>query len=477
MVVNALGFLSTLVLARILSPADFGLVSLATALLAIFSAVTEMSLASALIRHGNPTDEHFHTVWTLNLGRGVLIGLAFALAGYPASLVYGEPRIIPVMLALGAGLAVSGLANPRMALFARALSFKQEFIVSVAEKLASFIAAVTAAVLLRSYWALVAGAVAMQVTRVATSYLIVPYSPRFSWKHVRELLSFSVWVTLGTTVDSMNGRIDQLLMGFLLGRQELGYYTVGDTIASLPTREATAPLSAMLLPAFSHVRGDQVRLREAYTSAQTLISAVAFPVAFGLPLIAGPFVRLTLGEKWASGVLVVQIISIVIGLQTLSSAVKPMAFALGATREYFFRDLLYFCVRLPFVVGGLVIAGLPGLLYARLLVGLIAIYINMRLVRSLIGISAFAQLMANWRALLSVALMWSAVMGVHVRSGIPESGREAVVAIALSVIVGAFTYVVATLVLWWLAGRPNGPEHEILRVVRRVLPTRDAAEV
>ena len=264
MIVNALGFVSTLVLARMLTPEDFGLVALATALLAIFMAVTEMSLSSALIRHSEPTEEHFHTVWTLNVVRSVLIGLLFAAIAYPAARAYHEPRIMPVMVALGASLMITGLANPRLAMFARAFNyFKQDFAIGVVEKLASFIVSVMVAVLYHSYWALVAGTVAMSCRAarddlcdraLSAARIVAPYA---------EFMSFSVWVTLGSAIDVLNGRIDQLLMGTLLGRTTLGYYTMGDNISSLPTREAIAPFSNTLLPALSHVRHDRDRLRQA----------------------------------------------------------------------------------------------------------------------------------------------------------------------------------------------------------------------
>jgi len=323
------------------------------------------------------------------------------------------------------------------------------------------------AVLYHSYWALVAGTVAMQLSRVVMTYVIVPYRPRVSWRHMREFMAFSVWVTLGSAIDVLNGRIDQLLMGTLLGRTTLGYYTMGDNISSLPTREAIAPFSNMLLPALSHVRHDRDRLRQAYISAQTLISAIAFPVAFGLPLIAEPFVRLALGEKWMGAVIVVQIISIVLGLQTLSSAVRPLAFALGNTKRSFSRDLTYFSIRLPLIILGLWLGGLTGLLYARLLVGLIGIYINMRLVRSLIGLSLASQLMANWRTLASVISMSLAVLAL--RALLDEAGSSLLVVLVASVPVAAATYVGTGLALWALTGFQKGPESEIAEIARRAL--------
>jgi PST family polysaccharide transporter len=465
-IVNILGFVGTLILARMLIPADFGLVALATSLLVIFSAATEMSLSSALINHRQPTEEHFHTAWTLNAGRGLVVGLAFSLASYPVAVTFGEPRIIAVMVVLGLGLALTGLANPKMVIFSKALSFRQEFTISVVEKLAYFLVSVAVALMLKSYWALVAGTLAMQFGRVITSYVIISYRPRFALTHVRDLLSFSIWLTLANTVDTLNGRIDQLILANFLGKTVLGYYTVGDTLCSIPTREATAPLANTLFPAFSQIRDNGPRLREAYTKAQTLISAVAFPVAFGLPLVAEPFVRLGMGEKWLGSVIVIQMVSVVLGLQTISSAVRPLALALGKTREAFHRDLQYFSCRLPIVLAGLWFGGLIGLLIARLISGLLSIYINMRLVRALINIPIRDQLAANLRGIASVLIMVAAVLGLQHALPVAESNSELALILIASVFVGAVAYLAARWVLWFIAGYPSGPEREVLRLAQ-----------
>ena len=134
---------------------------------------------------------------------------------------------------------------------------------------------------------------------------------------------------------------------------------------------------------------------------------------------------------------------------------RPLAFALGNTKRSFSRDLTYFLIRLPLIILGLWLGGLTGLLYARLLVGLIGIYINMRLVRSLIGLTLVSQLMANWRTLASVVSMSLAVLAL--RALLDKAGASLLVVLFASIPLAAASYVGTGLTLWALTGFQKGP--------------------
>ena len=465
---NLIAFLSTLLLARLLAPTDFGLVALATTMLAIISSVTDLSLAQALVHHANPTEEHFDTAWSLNAARGVTIGILFCAFAYPASLAFHEPRLVMIMVALGGTVVLNGMANPKMVVFARNLVFKQDFALNVSSKLAGFVAAITVAVVFRSYWALVVGSIVTQVTNIIVSYWILPYRPRPTMKHAGDLWSFSIWLTCSQIVTTLNTRFDQLLIGGLLGRAPLGYYTFGDNLASTPTRETTAPLAQTLFPAFARLRDQPGRLRDAYTSAQTLISAIALPIAFGVALVAEPLVRLTVNDKWMPAVIVIQVLASIFGLQTLSSAVQPLALAKGQTRQLFGRDVLFFVIRLPTIAIGLYLGGLHGIIYARALTGSISIFINMRLVTQMIGIPVRSQIASNGRSVASAAVMALAVWLVERATGTHGTSLELIKILALLLLTGICVYGGTSYLLWRIAGRPAGPEREVGKLILKL---------
>lgn len=467
-IINLLALFSTLLLARLLTPEDFGLVALATTMLTIISAVTELSLASALIHHKDPTDTHFHTAWTLNLSRAVIVGILFCAAAPIAAWGFKEPRLLNIMLALGASVVMAGFNNPKTVILTRNLVFWQEFVMTVSQKLAGFLVGITIAIIYKSYWALVGGMIASQLIGIIVSYIIIPFRPKFSFIHARELWSFSIWLTLGQIVNTLNWKLDHLLIGAYLGPRALGYYTVGDNLAGMSTRETIGPLETTLFPGFKHIAHDNNRLKLAYRSAQSLITAIALPIGVGVALIAHPLVVLAMGEKWLPAVAVIQVLACVFALQTLSSPVHPLAMAKGETKLLFHRDLLSFAMRVPIIILGMFLGGMLGIIYARAVTGVIAIFINMHLVRRLIGTGIVEQMSANMRSLASVLVMSAGVLLLEYLWGRDGTPLSLAIKIGAFVATGAVLYVTVHLTFWILAKKPIGPETEVIAITSKL---------
>jgi lipopolysaccharide exporter len=459
--VNALSVLSTLLLARLLVPADFGVVTLAMTMLVIMSSITELSLSSALIRHSAPSRSHFDAAWTLNALRGLVLGGLFAAGGPLAANIYDDPRLIGIMAGLGFSIFLSGLTNPRSIMLQRELIFWQEFVLNVTQKLAGVVASIAIAYYYQTYWALVIGTLVMQATNVLVSYTILPFRPRISFSHLKELFSFSAWLTAGQVVNTLNWRFDYLLIGKGLGMVPLGYYSVGSNLAQVPTRETTSPLTKVIFPAFANIREDRPRLAAAYQRAQSLVTAVALPAGIGAALVADPLIRLTMGEKWTPAIFIVQVLASVFALQTLGSLAEPLGMANGQTRLLFMRNLQMLLIRTPIIIAGMVLGGLKGVVIARVISGLVTIFLAMRLVRRFTGLNLRDQLAANIRAFASSAMM---IAGVVMASSYltqktdPTSLSIKIVAIVL---LAALIYCGTSLVLWVLMGKPSGPEREV----------------
>ncbi|MFL6617352.1 MAG: lipopolysaccharide biosynthesis protein [Povalibacter sp.] len=468
-IVNALSLLSTIFLARLLVPDDFGVVSLATTMLMIVQSVTELSLSMALVRHEAPTRSHFDAAWTLNALRGLVLGIVFAAAGTPVAGMYHDERLVGVMAALGASVFLGGLTNPRSIMLQRDLIFWQEFVLNVAQKLAGFLVSIAIAYYYRSYWALVIGTLAMQLTNVLVSYTILPYRPRVSFAHLKELMSFSIWLTGGQIVNTLNWRFDYLLIGRALGMGALGHYTVGSNLAQIPTRETTSPLTKVIFPAFSGIRDNPARLASAYQRAQSLVTAVALPAGFGAALIADPLIRLTMGDKWEPVIFVVQVLASVFALQTLGSLSEPLGMAQGQTRLLFIRNLQMLFIRIPIIVIGMLVAGLKGVVIARVISGLISIFLAMRLVRRFTGLDLRDQLAANVRAFASVAAMSAGVILVYPFLSNAHDPVSLMIKIAIIALVAAALYCGTSVLLWNFMRKPSGPEREVQQLLAKML--------
>jgi lipopolysaccharide exporter len=465
---NILATISTLVLARLLLPADFGLVALGTTTLGILTSITNISLSEALVQHRDPSQHHFHTAWTLNLLRGVLIGAVFALIAVPVARFYSDDRLENVMFALSGSAILNGLENPRAIMLTKQLIFWQQFLLQVSQKLVALIASVLIAVIYHSYWALIGGILLGQFVGVLVSYTVLPFRPAFSIAHARELFSFSIWLTLCEAINAINWNFDQLLVGKFLGKTALGYYSVGNNLAAMPSREATTPLTSTLFPAFSNLAHDPVRLATAYQRAQAMVAAVALPAGVGMALIADPLVRLTMGEKWLPAVVAIRILAAVFAFQSLGSLAQPLAMAAGRTQLLFKRDLQAFLYRVPLVIVGLYFGGFAGVLYARAVVGTTGLLFNTNVVTKVTGLSLWQQLRPNIRAVASVLLMAAVLAPIDAFSD--KGSGHWTIALNLGVLItaGAVVYGVATFILWRVMGRPQGPETEVIQVVSKV---------
>lgn len=475
--INFLTIASTVILARFLTPDDYGLVAIATTLLLVLTSVTNMPLGEALIRHKSPGMPEVDVVWTLGFLRGLLIAAILAGCAYPVAQIYNDARLVDIMLWLSLVPLLSGLVNPRRFILQRDLNFNQEFILNLAAKAISFVATIATVVVFRSYWALIVGNVSFQLCAVVISYMLMGYMPRISFKKAGHFLHFSFWLTLGQIINTLNWRFEYLLIGKLLGPAQLGIYSVGNNLSQLPTQETIRPLKQTIYPGFARVIDDPARIRSAYQRSQGFVTAIALPVGIGVAVIAQPLVTLLLGEKWLSSIMIMQSLAAIFALQTLGTLVQALAMAKNENRLLFIRDTQMFFIRLPVIIVGLWFWGLPGIVTARIITGLLAIGVNMMLVRRLINLPVVEQLKSNARALASVAFMALCVSAVSHFLGLGPDKWELARTLAIEIAVGAISYVGMSMLLWLAMNKPNGPESELLRIAGALLSRRSRAAV
>lgn len=475
LIVNALAAISTIVIAIFLTPADVGLVAIGATLAAIATSVTEMSLNQALVRHADPTADHFSTVWTLNALRGLLLFAIMAAAAYPVAETYEDPRLTPIVVLFGLSVFLACLNNPRRVVLQRKLIFWQEFVLNVSQKLAGVIASIAVAVIYQTYWALVVGALVTSLTSMAVSYMAVPFRPRITLRYWRELISFSGWLTVSQIINTLNWRFDYLLVGKLLGQAPLGQYSVGSNLALLPTREAITPLTITMFPAFSTIASEPARLAAAYQRGQAFLTALALPAGIGAALIAEPMIRLLMGEQWTPAIFVVQALAPVFAFQTIGQFSQPLGMALGQTRLLFFRDLQLFFIRMPIIIVCTIFFGFQGLVLGRTLAGLLSIGFNVQLVKRFTGIGLLAQLAVNGRSLFSVAVMAAGTIALTYLMPVAQDRVGLMIDAGARFLVAGTLFCATMIGTWLLLKKPIGPENELLRLWQQLLNRRKTA--
>jgi PST family polysaccharide transporter len=376
------------------------------------------------------------------------------------------------LIAISAGLAtrplLSGLSSPYYVTFAKNLNFRVVVRTEAVNYTAQLVVSVAVALLTHSYWAIVAGVVAASIANVISAHWVAPYRPRFTLASWRKLMAFSVWMTLAQPIVIIGGRFENFLAGGMLGVANFGAYNVGSNVSAMATQSATVPLERVLFPSFAKITGDPERLRAAFQKAQSSLFAIGLPLGVGLALVAQPFVHLVLGPKWAITASVIEFLAPVFGIQMAFGPTYALTFALGATRTLFIRSVMLMIFRVPIVLVGLYFYGLTGLLVARVVSGLLESLVNIYIVRSLIGVSAWEQVRVTWRSAVSGLVMVAAVLMVRTLLPPVDSIATAILALLILVPVGAVTYVGAHILVWVAAGRPGGGiEVEIHKVFEK----------
>ena len=465
-----ISFVSTIILARLLTPDDFGIVAIASAAAAVVAVMADLPLSKAVIHHDQPEAEHFHTIWTFGLIKAVaMVVLIGGSAPFVADF-YGDERVTGLLIALSFSAALGSLQNPVLALFERDLVFWQTIALSLADRVANFVVSISVAYIYRSYWAIVLGILAASLVRLILSYVFRAYRPRLSLSKARELMSFSIWLTLGSWVQALNSKADPLVVGYFVRTNQLGIYSMSQRLASMTVGQIQSPIAMVLFPTLARMKHDPARLRSAYLRVQSVFCTVAFPVGVGFAVLADPIVRLVLGPQWIPTIPIVQAFILMQAANAVQH-VGPIAMATGHTRALFWRDLQILVLRAPLLVGGILlgrgsdIGMLQGAVYGLACSQAIMIVWSIMLIRTLNGIGLRDHFEGAWRPLLACAAMAIAVLAAEqALIPIPPTLEGYAEMIAL-ILLGAATYFLSLLVLWYVRGRPKGPEQEFLDIV------------
>jgi O-antigen/teichoic acid export membrane protein len=468
---RSLGFASTLILARLLVPADFGLVAMGTSLLIMLEYFSGFGIDLALIRHPAPERRHYDTGWTLNAGLAALIAIVMMIAAYPLALFYRQPELTYVVLALSLAALAQGLENIGTVQFRKELDFPREFRFQISKKIAAFLVMVPLAVAFRTYWALVAGLIAGRFAATLLSYLWHPYRPRFSLAARSELLGFSKWLALSNTFHVLRERVSDLVVGRLAGPGPLGLYSLGYEVANLPTSELVLPINRATIPGYSLLTGDVARLRAGFLSVIGMIALLVIPAGLGIAATALPATHVLLGKSWLGAVPVIEILAFYGILTALQANCFPIYVATGRPDLQTRLNGFYLLLLIPTMIVLTRAYGLSGAALSSVATASIILPINFTMV--------LHRLQGSWKQI--VAIVWrpltaATVMAVCVRGWLADADAEATVAEQLliliaAILIGATIYAGMMLLLWGLSGRPDGAERFVTDRLRGLLRT------
>ncbi len=447
-----------LVLARLLTPADFGVAAIATSIVTVLESTLELPLSQALLRVEAIGRSHYDTAFTLGVLRCACLYLLLLVALWPLSSWYGDPRLGPLVLVVGVGAIARGLINPRLAEYQKAFSFWRDIAVELAGRATGATVGVVTACLTHSYWAIAAAAVTAPLVTLVASYALAPYRPRLGLVHWPLFSSFLGWLSLAQVISTMNWQSERLILARVVPVGTLGLFTTSSDLSQIPVQAVLSPIMRPLLVAFHHVRDDRARLASSYGLAVRAIMTVGLPILVGESLVAEPLVRLVLGEAW---------LGVVPLLRWLAPSMIPALFvlpaislvtALGDTRDLVVRNGFEILIKLPMLWFGYRAFGLAGVALARFASEGVAAVVCMRVVRRMVGRSMGRQVWDTWPCLAASAVMVPVVLGLRatMADGFRVTGPLGELVSCTAV--GAAAYGATLYGLWRLGGRPAGLE-------------------
>lgn len=319
------------ILARLLAPNDFGLMGVALVVLALLETLTVTGFDAALIQRRGTIRSHLNTAWTIELLRKAAIA-GLLVVGAPLAVgLFNEPAAVPIIRALALAVLISGFVNIGIVHFQRELEFQKQFVFQLAGTVAEVGVGVAAALITRDVWALVYGAVAGNIARVAVSYAIHAYRPRLelNLRKARELYSFGKWVLASDVVVYLLNNVDYVVVGRLLGAPALGLYRIAFQISQLVATELTLAVGRVMFPAYSMLQAEGPRLRRAYLRTLTAIALAAMPFGTLLALLAGDLAPTLLGPRWSDMAGALALLSLAGLLRSLASTTGPLFRGIG----------------------------------------------------------------------------------------------------------------------------------------------------
>jgi O-antigen/teichoic acid export membrane protein len=465
------GAVATIVLSRLLVPADFGLTALALTLVAILALLRAFSFDLVLIQRQDATRRDYDTAWTFALLFSVLIALLLVIAAKPFALFYDDPRLVPVVMFIALTNVLEGAQNIGIVDFRKDLLFAREFTFVVIRRIGGFLITLALAIHFRNYWSLVIGTVLGQALSTLLSYVMHPYRPRFEFRSWREILGFSKWNAVNAVAHAMSLRAGSFFIGKLGGMGGLGLFNMADGVAFLPSSAIGAPINRAVYPGYAMTAHDPPRLRDAFYRVMALISLVVVPAGVGMAAVADSLTKVMVGPEFQGIAPLIAILAFRGLIHALVSNVPYIYLALGKPQLASYSLLARALILLPLLYVGLLHSGVIGAAWAFTASMMLEIPIHLFLARQQLGVRVRTFLRSVWRPTIAAGLMFVLVRFVSVKWE-PPADRSALIARLIALIAaGVVSYVGSVVALWVLAGRPRGAEKMVLDGARERLTT------
>ena len=473
MSVRLLGVISMIVLARLLSPEDFGLVAKAVMIYTFLELITELGLETSLIKDKESETADYDTVWTLHILRGIAIAAILCLIAGAAASYFRSPEIEVIIYCYAAISFVAGFYNIGIVDFRKYFKFEKDFKYNVYKKIAAFSATLTVAYVYKTYWALVVGVAVDAIVAVLASYWMSSFRPKWSLEKWRYLLNFSKWMLGYELLVAIATKIDFFVLSRYSTTANVGLYTISYEVAGTPSSEIAMPVARASMPGLAQHSDNLEEFRRLYAMVISMVLLIAVPAATGVNLVSETLTLTVLGEKWAEAAPLIEVLAffgVVRAVYALSVPALITRSRVDLVAKIAFINVIS---KLAACMIGFYLYGLMGLVYGVLISGVISALLVV-LVQQALGLVHISELAKScWRIIVCSVFMYVGVMFFRdiVAADYLAYGYQ--FRLLVDVVLGAFLYILSMLVLFKLSGADHGPEVVVLNYLKQRLEKKD----
>ncbi|MDO8348529.1 MAG: lipopolysaccharide biosynthesis protein [Rugosibacter sp.] len=455
-IIKALGFINTVIMARLLLPEDYGIVAMGMLVVGLIQTFLDFGPATALLRKAEVSRDEIDSAWTLGIIQGIAAGLAL-LAALPVAVDYfKEPRLIFVLWALAASVIFISFGNIGQVLARKAFIYTLDFKIATTGKIVSVVTTVIAGIMLHDYRALVVGIIAGYTLPVFLSYLWHPYRPRWNTSKIGEIWMLTKWLMLARIAQFILRKGDEFVAARIGTTHQFGLYNVGSDFGQMPVGEIGPAMLKALLPVLSSLEGNIERTNQAVIKTIAAINTVIWPIGLGFMAIAAQATEIALGSKWLEAVPFISLFALASVLQTITAPANTLLILHGHTRS---QSQIVWIEFGSFVAAAIALVPgfhLVGLALARIISSAVNSLVTLLYTKKICRLPIIPILKTIARPLAGAVAMYGLVTYLQ---GIIDAPMPRLAAAILS---GAAFFMLWSLLSWHLAGRPEGLESTLM---------------
>lgn len=358
---------SNLMLTRLLAPESFGLMALAMVVLGGLTMLSDIGTRDAVIRSPRGHEEPFlQTAWTIQVLRGLMIGVVAAALAWPASVLYDQPILFPLISALGLTMVIRGFNSISTVVVNRKLMLGRLTVIEILVQVVAIGVTVTMAWLLESVWALAIGQIASTLLHLVISHKFLPPFPhRFKMERetLSEILVFGRWILLATLFGYFGGQGIAAIQGFLLPIETIGFIVLANKLSWMPGRLVSQVLNKAAYPAIAEIARERPEdIAPALRKIRGALILGIIPLFTALSFLAQPIVDFLYDPRYAQSGAFLSFLALNAGISALSMPYQNVMLAVGESRTHAFIMGCSAALRIAFIFAGFYMGGIIGML-------------------------------------------------------------------------------------------------------------------